>query len=254
MTNPGFHGFGSISAAAYDSTGALTDIAGTPVNTGFQPTGALIWGAQGASYLVETDSGSGTLSSFALTATGVPQPPAASPTAPTGNVPTSVAGLFIYPVSAEAASNFLYVANSADNTLSSYEIANGDGSLASIATIQTNESGLQAVATAGDAGFACPCYVFASVQRGIAAFTSDLNGTLTPLTGTPFAAGAGPGPIATLNTQFVYVVNTTDQTITGYTIQGTTLPLVAVPGPAIPTGGGPTSIVVIPRPFLSPVG
>jgi len=254
VTNPGFHGFGSISAAAYDSTGALTDIAGTPVNTGFQPTGALVWGAQGASYLVETDSGSGTLSSFALTATGVPQPPAASPTAPTGNVPTSVAGLFIYPVSAEAASNFLYVANSADNTLSSYEIANGDGSLASIATIQTNESGLQAVATAGDAGFACPCYVFASVQRGIAAFTSDLNGTLTPLTGTPFAAGAGPGPIATLNTQFVYVVNTTDQTITGYTIQGTTLPLVAVPGPAIPTGGGPTSIVVIPRPFLSPVG
>ncbi len=241
---------GSISGATYDDTaGTLTDIAGTPFATDILPTSALVWYTETAPFLVETNSGSNTLNSFTLDGTtGALQAPNILQTISTGPAPTSVAGLFSFPAGAEAASNFLYVANSGDDTLSSYNMANGDGSLSQIATTPTNETGLQAVATAGDD--VCPCYVFASVQRGIAAFTADQEGALTPLTGTPFAAGAGPGPIAALNAQYVYVVNTTDQTITGYAIQGTNLPLVAVPGQAIPTGRGPTSIVVTSRPIF----
>jgi Lactonase, 7-bladed beta-propeller len=257
-TNPGTGGpvsaaaspvSGSISGATYDTTtGTLTDIAGTPFPTGFQPTGALNFYDVSSAlyYLVETNSADNTLSSFQLGAAGTLQIPQFAPTAATGNVPTSVAGLSIYPVGAEASNDMLYVANSGDNTLSSYNLTNGTGDLYAVATIPTNETGLRAVAAAGD--IACPCYVFASVTRGIAAFSAAQDGTLTALTGTPFAAGAGPGPIATLNFQYVYVVNTTDQTITGYAIQGTNLPLVAVPGQAAQTGRGPTSIVVIPRP------
>jgi hypothetical protein len=256
VTNPG-GGPGSISAASVDGAGALTDVTGTPFPAGNQPSSAVFAESvsDGFEYLLEANTADNKLAAFAFTATpGTLTLPAFVPTIATGNAPTSVATMSIYPLGAEASQNMAYVANSTDNTLSSYSVTNGTGDLYSVEpTIQTNETGLRAV-TATATNDDCPCFVFASVQRGIAAFTSDQNGILTPLTGTPFAAGAGPGPIATLNTQFVYVVNTTDQTITGYVIQGTAVPLTAVPGPAVPTGRGPTSIVVIPRPAIGPAG
>jgi 6-phosphogluconolactonase (cycloisomerase 2 family) len=257
VTNPGTSGPGSISAAAVDGAGALTDVTGTPFPAGNTPSGAVFAESfsDGLEYLLEANTADNKLAAFAFTSTtpGAPTLPAFFPTIVTGNAPTSVATMSIYPVGAEASNNMAYVANSGDNTLSSYNVTNGTGDLYSVTpSIPTNETGLRAVtAAATDAD--CPCYVFASVQRGIAAFTADQNGILTPLTGTPFAAGAGPGPIAMLNTQFVYVVNTTDQTITGYVIQGT-VPLTAVPGPAVPTGRGPTSIIVIPRPTVGFIG
>lgn len=255
VTNPGSPG--SISAAAWDSSGTLTDITGTPFPTGNQPSSAVFAESvsDGFEYLLEANTADNKLAAFAFTGTpGTPTLPGFVPTIATGNAPTSVATMSIYPVGAEASQNMAYVVNSTDNTLSSYFVTNGTGDLYSVTpTIATNETGLRAV-TAAATNDDCPCYVFASVQRGIAAFTSDQNGILTAMTGTPFTAGGVPGPIATLNTQFVYVVNTTDQTITGYVIQGTNLPLTAVPGPAISTGRGPTSILVTSRPTVGPIG
>ncbi len=100
----------------------------------------------------------------------------------------------------------------------------------------------------------CPCYVFASSPSGVYGFSTDADtGQLAALPGNPAPAGAGPGPIATL-TGWVYVVNTTDGTITGYATNGIGNPLIPITGPVVKAGRGPTSIIVIPRPSVGPVG
>jgi len=52
------------------------------------------------------------------------------------------------------------------------------------------------------------------------------------------------------NDQYVYVVNTTDETVSAYIIDGGGNPLIPVTGPVIKTGHGPNSIMVIPRPAV----
>ena len=247
-TNQGGHGLGTISAASYDgASGALTDITGTPFPTGFAPTSAQFLAGGNyptfLNFLLEIDGG--TLSSFVVNnSTGAPQTPAAG-SAATGNAPTSVAALAVFVPTQESYFNYAYVVNSGDGTLSSYQINDQSGALTASVTTPL-ETGASAVAVAGNYE-TNPNYVFATSPRGIWGFSAANDGTLTALPGNPVAAGAGPGPVVA-NDQYVYVVNTTDETISAYAIQDTVDPLLPVTGPMTKTGHGPNSIVVIPRP------
>ena len=137
--------------------------------------------------------------------------------------------------------NFLYVTNGGSSDVSGYGIDPNTGALTSLAGSPFTIGGLSAPTSIAATG---------GGLNGSFLYVTNPDSTVSTAAVRVAAAGAGPGPIATLNTQFVYVVNTTDQTITGYTIQGTNLPLLAVPGQAIPTGRGPTSIVVTARPVF----
>jgi len=246
-TNQVGHGLGTISAASYDgASGALTDITGTPFPTGFTPTSAQFLAGGNyptfLNFLLEIDGG--TLSSFVVNnATGAPQTPAVG-SAATGNAPTSVAGLAIFVPNAESYFNYAYVVNSGDGTLSSYQINDQSGALTASVTTPL-EAGANAVTVSGNYENN-PNYVFASSPRGVWGFSAANDGTLTALPGNPAAAGAGPGPIVA-NDQYVYVVNTTDETVSAYIINDTVDPLIPVTGPATKTGHGPNSIIVIPR-------
>ena len=258
-TNVGGHGLGTISAATYATSGALTDIPGTPFPTGFAPTSALVIfdGNYSVNFLLEVDGGGGggEISSFSLNATtGALQVPAVGPTAPTGTAPTSVAGMSVYDAALGQYNDYAYVVNSGDGTLSPYRLSSSGGDVFPlINSSEVNvpptplEAGASAVAVSGNFS-ACPCYVFASTPSGIYGFSTDADtGQLVALPGNPARAGAGPGPIATLD-NWVYVVNTTDGTITGYAINGLGNPLIPITGPVAKTGRGPASIIVIPRP------
>jgi hypothetical protein len=265
-TNPGAGGPGSISAATIGANGELTDITGTAFATGAGPTSAQYFpgGAIGSgnSFLLETNTSDTTVASFVLNAAngGAPQAPATGPTATTGSAPTSVAGLAIS--SGLSYFDFAYVASSGDGTLWSYSIDSNTGSLARLQIAGAPApvpptligAGLSAVAIAGQAS-SCPCYVFASATAGVYGFSVAANGLLTPLVTGPngpvaSGAGAGPGAIATLGTQYVYVVNTTDQTISAYAIAGPNQALTPITGTVMKTGRGPSSIVVVFRPVF----
>ena len=249
-TNLVGHGLGTISAASYDgATGALADIAGTPFPTGFFPTSAQFLAGGNyptfLNFLLEIDGS--TLSSFVVNnSTGAPQTPAAG-SAATGNAPTSMAGLAIFVPTQEAYFDYAYVVNSGDGTLSSYQVNDQSGVLSPLLTTPL-ESGASAVTVAGNYE-TNPNYVFASSPNGVWGFSAANDGTLTALPGNPAAAGVGPGPIAA-NDQYVYVVNTTDETVSAYAIEGNVNPLFPVTGPVMKTGHGPNSIVVIPRPAV----
>jgi len=87
-------------------------------------------------------------------------------------------------------------------------------------------------------------YVSETGTNGIRSFSIDAStGGLTPLAGSPTAAGSGVGPIVVDSTgSFLYVANLHDNTISAFTLSSTTGALTAIAGSPFPTGTGPVSM------------
>ncbi len=89
-------------------------------------------------------------------------------------------------------------------------------------------------------------YLFVSETgtNGIRSFSIDAStGGLTPLAGSPTAAGSGVGPIVVDSTgSFLYVANLHDNTISAFTLSSAGA-LTAITGSPFATGTGPTSMV-----------
>ncbi len=97
--------------------------------------------------------------------------------------------------------------------------------LAPIST-QTSENGLAIDSTSTH------LYIARSgLNGGLAEYTIGTGGVLTPVTGSPFAAGAQPLAVALDPTNtYAYVANGTDATISGYTVgNGVGVPLAGSP-------------------------
>jgi 6-phosphogluconolactonase len=80
----------------------------------------------------------------------------------------------------------------------------------------------------------------------ISAYSIDnKTGALTPVPGSPFATGSEPNAIAVDPTaQFVYVANTTVNTVSAYSIDSKTGALTPVPGSPFATGTLPASLAI----------
>ncbi|MBV8806177.1 MAG: hypothetical protein JO042_14050 [Sinobacteraceae bacterium] len=234
----------SISAATISTSGTLTNIGGSPFAAQVGPTGGAFFAGSQNSYYLGANSSSNTFSAYLINnTTGALSPVPGSPAA-TGTAPDSVIGLRFF-ISGTAVSDNAYVVNSGSGTISIFNMNIATGTPTPLASGPvTVEAGLSAVT--GQAGFTCGCYVFASGPQGVWAYTTDQTGVLTPQPNNPYAGGAGPGAIATVSS-YVYLVNTTDQTISVFQI-GATGALTPVTGALAKTGKAPSSIVVILRP------
>lgn len=114
--------------------------------------------------------------------------------------------------------------------------------------VATSSPGLQTGNTAtGDYGLAVsPTTTYLYIARGgtnggVAVYSIGSGGTLTPVNGTPFAAGSGTFSVALDNTgTYVYAANRTDGTVSGYTIVpgATTAALLLTPLNGSPYGSG----------------
>lgn len=111
----------------------------------------------------------------------------------------------------------------------------------------------------GWASAVCHGQTFAYVPNGssnnISAYSVNAaSGALTPVPGSPFAAGAGPfGAAVSPSQRFLYVSNYACQsgcsapsTVSGYSIDASTGVLTPVPGSPFPAGIGPHSIAIAP--------
>ena len=85
-------------------------------------------------------------------------------------------------------------------------------------------------------------------NRGISAYAiNSLTGALTPIAGSPFAAGYGNYSItSTPNGQFIYVVNNSDSTISGYALNGTTGALTPLAGSPFAAAAGVYALTIHP--------
>jgi 6-phosphogluconolactonase (cycloisomerase 2 family) len=246
VTNAGT-GAGSISAFTIATSGAsFTNIAGSPFPAQLGPTAGLyFYGGDNPTfnyYYLETDSGSNTVSVYLANSTtgalSVAQRFA------TGAHPNSVSATHtLIPAQGIYVDN-AYVANAGDGTISVYGMNTQTGALSALpaSPLVSVGTGLSAVTTAP-----CGCFVLATAAQGVSVFSTNATGVLVPVANSPFVAGTGPGSIATFS-NYVYVVNTVDQTITVFTQNQTTGALTPVAGAVVKTGRTPSSIVVITRP------
>lgn len=89
-------------------------------------------------------------------------------------------------------------------------------------------------------------YVTNAGSSNVSAYRINATtGALTPVPGSPFAAGLRPSSVAANPAgTFVYVTSANDDTVTAYSINATTGALTQVPGGSSPTEGAPNSVTI----------
>jgi uncharacterized protein (TIGR03437 family) len=211
------------------STGGLTPIPGMPVKTGTSPVQALIHPS--GKFLYVLDSGSGDLALYAisspsgaLSVIGCPHCDALSPS-----------GMAIDP-----AGQLLFVTNLEPGTVTTYTVNPLTGELNRGVPVTTGQNSRPVQPVVDPSGRYL--YVADSNTSQVSGFLIN-GGALTPMAGSPFAAGSGPSSVAASLTK-VFVANQTTGDISVYQVgpEGGLAPL----GVPVPTGGSPTSVAVDP--------
>jgi 6-phosphogluconolactonase (cycloisomerase 2 family) len=147
---------------------------------------------------------------------------------------------------------FVYVTNFGSNDVSAYSI----GATGTLTPVPGSPfaAGANPVSAAVD-----PSGKFLYVANGselcpacpgantVSAYTIGATGALTPIAGSPFAAGAGPFSVAVDPTgRFVYVANQFSANVSAYSINGATGALTPISGSPFAAGTNPFSVVVHP--------
>ena len=239
-----------ISAYAIDATtGVLTPVLGSPFPAGTTPSVVSFIFSSNQVFAYVANQGSNNISAYSVNATtGVLTPIAGSPF-PAGMAPFAVQGGFL-----PSGQIFAYVANQGSNDISAYTVNPTTGALTSIAgspfPAGTNPFLVQ-FAFLGIPPSPKFAYVANQGSDDISAYTIDATtGVLTPVAGSPFAAGLTPfvvNPTFTSSGQlFAYVANQGSNDVSAYTINATTGVLTPVAGSPFPAGTTPV--------FVTPVG
>jgi 6-phosphogluconolactonase len=224
-----YNELGSVSAYTIDaSSGELTAVAGSPFATGAQPVGVAISSNGKFLYTANQNSGSGSgsVSAFTINPTSGALTPIAGSPFGAGDSPE-------YAV-VDPKGKFIYVTNNGSNNVSAYKIASS-GAL-------TPVTGSPFATDLGPVGVTTdPLGKFVYVANGglydngandVSAYTIDKRtGALTPVVGSPFAAGSGVySVVVDPKAGYLYASDFTSDGISGYSIAGTTGVLTALAG------------------------
>jgi 6-phosphogluconolactonase len=145
---------------------------------------------------------------------------------------------------AVACSEFSYVANAADNTLSAYRVDATTGTLLAVGTPTATGKSPYAIVGTTSKQFV---YVGNQGSNDVSAFAVNIEtGALTPVSGSPFAAGTGPKALTLYRDAYLYVANTGSNTLSAFAINATTGALTPLSPATYATGQGPTSVAAHP--------
>ena len=252
------NGSNTISAYTVNSDGSLTAASGTtatkslPMGMAIDPAGKFLFVANQGSNSISAFSINGT----ALTAVAgspfctIQQATSPDCTPPAGISPTGPTAVVV-----SATGKFLYASNSISGTVSAFSISS-TGVLAQLGqspyTVGLSPAGM------GIAGGGAFLYVTNNGSNDVSAFEicdkvvnscatpSTPDGTLTPITGSPFSAGLGPIAVAAdPSFNFVYVLDKGSFQISEYSLNPGSGVLSPLSPPAVSTGTSPTSFVII---------
>lgn len=232
---------GSISGYTINATsGALTTVVGAPFGADGEPFGLAI--DPTGKFAFVTNVFSNSVSAYTINATnGVLTPVAGSPFGTGGGEPEGVA--------VDPTGKFVYVPNSESNSVSAFTINATSGALTPVAgspfATGTTPQGVMNMAFDPNGRFA---YVTNQNSSNVSAYSIDAtSGALTPVAGSPFAAGAGPSSVAVDPTgKFAYVTNAGSDNISAFTINATSGVLTPTTGSPFATGSEPEGVAVNP--------
>jgi len=262
VLQPSQTGIASYQVASDGKLSSVGTISVTnPVAIAVDSAGKFLFVAQGSAGTVSVFSiGSNGALSQVGKATALPDQPGGRAPGASALALTST----VYPIQFAACSGFtapttenLYVADSVNYVLLNYSVSSAGG-LTLVPTAATLGVPTGTVPS-GVAVDPCNRFVYVSnaiPNNSISAYTicnvvSPANNCptadyhLQTVTGSPFPAGDNPGPLAEdAYGNFLYVVDTGSDQVSGYRISASNGSLTAFTGAAIATGSGPTSIAI----------
>lgn len=224
-----------VSEFSIDSaTGVLTALPGSPVATGAGMEIAGLTVDPSGKFLYVANFGSSSVSAFTINSNGGLAAITGSPF-PVDSEPRSI--------QIDPTGKFAYVPNLSANEVEVFSIGIS-GALSITSTVRTRP---QAAALALSVGTAAVTYTpkFAYVanlsSNSVSSYIIDaVAGGLTPVAGSPFAAGTGPfGVTADPQGKFVYVTNTNSDSVSAYSVDPSTGALLPVPGSPFASGADP---------------
>jgi 6-phosphogluconolactonase len=249
------NGANNLSSYAINSDGSLSAVSGnsatgsSPMGMAIDPAGKFLFVSNQGTF---QNAASGTVSAFTIqgtTLTAVAGSPFATEAIGelTGSGPVAVA--------VSNSGNFLYAANQFDNTVAAFSVNSSSGALtplgASPYSVGTSPSGL---AISPNGGF---LYVTNAGSNDVSAFAicdivvttcanvNSPDGSLTPVSGSPFPAGVGPVTMAFDPAfTYAYVVDKQSNQISQYSYGTGSGVLSPLSPAAISTGTTPVSIAV----------
>jgi 6-phosphogluconolactonase len=162
------------------------------------------------------------------------------------------AGSLPFSVVVDSSGNFAYVANFASNNVSAYTIDHTTGALSPVPgspfAAGTNPFSVAVDPSGNFAYVANGCGDPACSLGTVSAYTIDrTTGALSPVPGSPFAAGSFPSSVAVESSgNFTYVANFFSNNVSAYTIDHTTGALSPVPSSPFAAGSNPRSVTADP--------
>ncbi len=242
-----------IGSAGTLKVGSNTKTGQNPTGLAVDPAGKFLFVANQGTF---TDPKSGSISVFSISGTALK---AVSGSPFLTELPTDTTGTGPVSVAVPPAGNYVYVANQFTNTVSAFSFDGTTGVLtavpgspfASCNLPNTNCTAPSAVAISPNGAF---LLVANSGSNNLSSFAicvvlsatcSTPNGTMTAVTGSPFAAGIGPVAIAfdpAFN--FVYVADQHSNDVFQYSFGPGTGVLASLSPPSVSTGTTPVSLAV----------
>jgi 6-phosphogluconolactonase (cycloisomerase 2 family) len=241
---------GTISAYTVGSDGTLSAASGS-AQTGVAPVAMAVDG--GGHFLFVANQGqqcnpaSATVSVFSIQNTTLTPVPG-SPFAVTGISPASGAGPSGVAVTPDG--KFIYVADQFDSSVAEFAVDSA-GALFQGVTVPVGTTPSAATITP-DGGF-----LYVANSSSVSAFAicnqvvttcgnpNSPDGTLTPVTGSPFSAGINPvAMVVTPSGKFLYVVNRLSNQISEFKLAPGTGVLTPNAQPSISTGSNPVSATI----------
>jgi 6-phosphogluconolactonase (cycloisomerase 2 family) len=221
----------------------------------------------GGKFLFVANQGASSISVFSINGTGLtPAPGSPFTTIPVGY--TFANGTLPTAVAVSSSGKFLYVANQLANFVSAFAINGTSGALTALPVpfyqdAQTSPSGLAVtpngaflyVANAGANSNNVSAWAICDNVVTSCANPNTPDGTLSPVTGSPFPAGLGPVAIAfDPGFNFAYVVDQRSSTISQYSYGPGSGVLTPLSPATISTGLNPVSLAILPGVVRSDVG
>jgi len=137
-------------------------------------------------------------------------------------------------------SQFVYVANAGDNTVSAYTVDPASGALAAVGTPVKTGMSPHAICETWDRTFV---FVANEGSNDISAFAIDfVSGALTPVPGSPFPAGTDPRALGCDDGAVLYVANAGTDTVSAYNVDSAGA-LTPISSGTFATGKGPSSVL-----------
>jgi 6-phosphogluconolactonase len=252
---------GTISSYTVNSDGTLAAGSTTtetnsifPMGMATDPAGKFLFVAnQGSFNLTLPNTVAGSISVFSINGAALTEIPGSPFPTETPAEMASMIGTGPVSVAVAANGNYLYVANQFTNDVEALSIgSNGALTILGPATYNVGLSP-SAIALTADGNF---LFVANSGSNNLSAFAACTNanltcpvpnGSLTPVKGSPFAAGLTPVAMAlAIDSQgeYLFVVDNASAQVSQYKVGLTSGVLTTNSPPAISTGLGPVSVVV----------